>query len=148
MKPWFKGFACGVVATVATIGILANISAHRVEQQTPAAVAATQEPAVPAEQPQKPPVPQSPWTRAASNIWAGVILYYGDGEQKMEVGEVMGGNDGYVDPITGRQFRGLKIRMKSGKPEWKDRDVIVGGPWYVHRDDPAIARMDWETYQH
>lgn len=91
--------------------------------------------------------PASPWLSPAGRIWTGVILWYGEGDTKMRVGEVLGGNDDYVDPITGQQFRGIKLRMASGKAEWKNRDAIIDGGWYVRADDPAIARQEWNVYR-
>lgn len=148
MRPWFKGFAVGFVAGVTAIVATAGVVANSTQQQpAPAAVSAAQEPASPAPAPQQVvEAQQSPWARATGNLWTGVVLYYGEGDQKMQVGEVLGGSDSYVDPATGQQLRGLKVRMKSGKPEWKDRDAVIGGPWYVRRDDPAIANMAWKTY--
>lgn len=83
------------------------------------------------------------WTSAAGHIWCGVQVYSGQGTQKRFVGEVLGGNERYTDPITGSTFRGVKLRMASGSEEWKDRSSLI--QWgYVHKDDPAIQAMQWE----
>ena len=89
------------------------------------------------------------WVPAGTHIWTGVKLYYGIGENKMLVGEVMGGNRHYTSPITGEIFSGLKIRMKSGSVEWKSRDVVadLDGYWFVRADDPAVERWDWREYK-
>jgi hypothetical protein len=83
--------------------------------------------------------------KSDSNLWAGVELYFGPG--KMYVGKVLGGNEKYTDPVTGRTFRGLKLQMKSGSIEWKDRDAVISGDWYVKESDPALARKDWKIYE-
>ena len=91
--------------------------------------------------------PKSEWIRASGNLWTGVKLYYGSGPEKRYVGEVLGGNDKYVDPYTGRKFRGLKIRMSGGSTEWKNRKAVIA--WgYVKRDDPALDRMEWYVYEY
>lgn len=88
----------------------------------------------------------SGWCEAPGNLWRGVKLYYGP--TKFYVGEVLGGNDHYVSPFTGKEIRGVKIRYPSGSEEWKDRSaMVIDGRWYIKCDDPALARMDWEVYQ-
>ena len=94
-------------------------------------------------------VQTSEYIPAASNIWTGVKLYYGPA--KMYVGEVMGG--------CGRSFgmgsrcappweseRMVLVRFPSGSTEWKSRDAIVKGPWYVRRNDPALGQQVWREY--
>jgi hypothetical protein len=83
--------------------------------------------------------------RASSNLWTGVQLYFGP--SKMYVGDVLGGNANYRNPATGRTFRGLKVRMKSGSLEWKDRNAIILGEWYVKESDPALALARWVVYE-
>ena len=85
------------------------------------------------------------YVRAGGNLWIGVKLYYGPA--KMYVGEVLGGNENYVSPLTGTRFRGVKVMMSNGSEEWKDRDAIASGEWYVLSDDPAHERMEWRTYE-
>jgi len=84
------------------------------------------------------------WKKAGGNLWAGVMLYYGP--SRMVVGTVLGGNERYRSP-SGDTFRGLKIRYPSGSEEWKDRNAVNLGPWYIRCDDPALARMEWYTIQ-
>lgn len=91
--------------------------------------------------------PASPWLSAGGHIWTGVVLWYGPGEKKMRVGEVLGGNKDYVDPFTGRTFNGVKVLMQSGRAEWKDRRAIVTGNWYIRSDDPERDRGELETYR-
>ncbi len=81
------------------------------------------------------------WTFACGNIWVGVKLYYGS--SKMYVGDVICGSNNAVNPITGETFRGVKVKMPSGSIELKDRNDIAVGKWYVKKNDPAIARMEW-----
>lgn len=84
------------------------------------------------------------WLRAGGHIWSGVKLYYGP--NKMYVGEILGGNERYTDPFTGRRFRGLKLKMKSGHIEWKDRNAIISGDWYIRSNDPAVKREEWHIF--
>ncbi|MFH1098052.1 MAG: hypothetical protein V1749_11235 [Candidatus Desantisbacteria bacterium] len=70
------------------------------------------------------------------NLRTSVELYYGS--SKMYVGQILGKNDKYVDLHTGLKFKGVKILKKGGLTEWKSRDEIVGGDWYIKADDPAI----------
>ena len=88
---------------------------------------------------------RSEWVDAGGHLWTGVKLYYGP--RRMYVGEVLGGNENYVDPFTGSKIRGLKVRMANGADEWKDRDAVNMGPWYVRRDDPALTRREWYEYR-
>jgi hypothetical protein len=85
----------------------------------------------------------SAWNRASSHIFTGVKLYYGP--KKFYVGEVLGGAENYVSP-EGTKFRGVKLRMASGSVEWKDRNAIISGDWYVESNDPAIKRGVWHEY--
>lgn len=78
------------------------------------------------------------WLRAAGNIWVGVKLYYGGNAEKMYVGQVLAMDDKHYDPVTGDTFRGVKLLMKGGAVEWKDRDAIIRNAWYVRADDPAL----------
>jgi hypothetical protein len=88
---------------------------------------------------------RSEWVDAGGHLWTGVKLYYGPA--RVYVGDVLGGNENYVDPFTGDKMRGLKVRMANGGDEWKDRDAVNLGPWYVRRDDPALARKEWYEYK-
>jgi len=81
------------------------------------------------------------WELASGNIWTGVVLYFG--QNKMEVGTIQGGNDDYISP-TGQKFRGVKLTTDAGTVEWKDRDAIATGDWYVKADDPALTQYRWE----
>lgn len=72
------------------------------------------------------------WTLAAGNIWPGVSLYYGP--KRMLVGEIVDWSDDAPTPSG----KGVLVRMKNGSVEWKDREAIVLGPWYVRLDDPAV----------
>jgi hypothetical protein len=85
------------------------------------------------------------WVSPSGQIWTGVRLYYGP--SKTYVGEVLGGNDRLVT-ATGEVIRGLKLRMASGSVEWKDRRAVISGPWYMRRNDPAVARKVWEVFDH
>ena len=87
--------------------------------------------------------PESNWRLAACNIWVGVKLYYGP--SKMYVGEVVCGNESHFDPATGRSFRGVKVLFPSGSVEWKDRNTIISGDWYVKKNDPALSRQVWRS---
>jgi hypothetical protein len=87
---------------------------------------------------------RDPYVDATGRLYTGVQLYYGP--NKMYVGEILGGNNHYVSP-SGLSFRGVKLRMRDGSEEWKDRDAIIRGKWYVRRDDPAITRGEWYEYR-
>lgn len=84
------------------------------------------------------------YIKAYGNIWVGVELYFGP--NKSYVGQVLGGNDHYIDPTTGRTIRGIKIRYNNGSEEWKNRDAIINGYWYVKENDPAISAQRWREY--
>ena len=91
--------------------------------------------------------PPSKWASAGGNIWTGVRIYSGQGEQKTYVGEIIGGNENYTDPMTGNTFRGVKLRMASGAEEWKDRSALI--QWgFVEREDPAINAAQWQVLQY
>lgn len=91
--------------------------------------------------------PAGKWQTAAGNIWTGVRIYSGEGEQKTYVGEVLGGTENYTDPVTGASMRGVKLRMASGAEEWKDRSQL--GTWgFVDRDDPALKACKWEELRY
>ena len=90
----------------------------------------------------KPTVAET-WMPAAGNLWTGVTLYFGP--KKMLVGEVMGGsadNISFGDQVA----KGVLIKMSGGTDEWKSRDAIVGGAWYVRSDDAALKNMKWRTF--
>ena len=91
----------------------------------------------------------SEWLPAGGHLWSGVWLYYGANPSKMIVGQVLGGNDKYVDRHTSQAFRGIKLRMQSGSEEWKDRGaIVVDGRWFVRRNDPALETQGWEVCQY
>ncbi len=81
------------------------------------------------------------WTNAAGHMWSGVKLYFGP--KKTYVGEVVCGNNRYYHSHLNKTIRGIKIRYPTGKTEWKDRNAIVSGAWYVKKSDPAIEKMIW-----
>jgi hypothetical protein len=87
----------------------------------------------------------SEWADARGRLWTGVKLYHGPA--RMYVGDALGGNNNYRDPLTGEKMRAVKVRMESGSEEWKSRNAIVVGPWYVRRDDPALAPREWYEYK-
>lgn len=90
------------------------------------------------------PKPTSePWTLATGNLWSGVTLYYGP--KKMKVGEVLGGSDGEIQ-VGSRKMKAVLVKMDGGRSEWKSRDAIVTGAWYVRTDDPALKAMNWRIY--
>jgi hypothetical protein len=86
------------------------------------------------------------WLEAGRHLWTGVRLYYG--AKRVYVGELLGGSEHYADPLTDERVPGLKIRAKTGRIEWTRRDVVSSGPWFVRRDDPAVERRQWRTYEH
>jgi hypothetical protein len=86
------------------------------------------------------------WIKASTNIWTGVKIYYGP--HKIYIGEVLGGNEKYVDPVSGRQFRGLKLIMYDGSVEWRDRNAIEMGKYYLKENDPALKEMIWNIYKY
>lgn len=92
--------------------------------------------------------PTQQWVRASGNLWAGEKLYFGpDPATRWLVGEVLGGNDRHTDPVTGQTYRGLKIRYPDGHSEWKERNAVISGAWYIKRDDPALAAERWAVLQ-
>ena len=77
-------------------------------------------------------------TRKEGNIYIGVKLYYGAGDEKMYVGEVVDISE-KVRMANGKTFRGVCLKMYGGSIEWKDRnEIILSGKWYVKSDDPAL----------
>jgi hypothetical protein len=83
-------------------------------------------------------VPTGPavdWKPAAGNIWPGVRLYFGD--WRVPTGTVVDFDENHVTD-SGRKIRAVLVRMESGALEWKDRESIVSGPWFVRADDPAM----------
>jgi hypothetical protein len=80
---------------------------------------------------------------ASGRLWTGVKLYYGPA--KMYVGEVLGGTSRYPD-LDGGTMRAIKVRMCGGSEEWKNREAVIAGSWYVRSDDPALARQEWRDY--
>jgi len=82
------------------------------------------------------------WQAASGNIWSGVKLYFGP--HKRYVGEVVGGTD-RESLTSGELTRGVVVKMAGETLEWKNRDAIVLGAWYIRRDDPALNRQQWRT---
>lgn len=80
--------------------------------------------------------PKSEWLKASAHIYVGVKLYYGP--KKTYVGEVVDFSEKCQDPTTGKVFRCLSVKMKSGNVEIKDRTAVITGDWYVRADDPAL----------
>ena len=87
---------------------------------------------------------KSIWQYALGYIYTGVNLYYGEGGNKTYIGTILGRNDNYVDPYTGRKFKGIKIQMAGGSVEWKQVEYVWGR--YVRTDDPAIKRGILDFY--
>ncbi len=80
----------------------------------------------------------SKWISPSGNIYIGVKLYYGAGDEKMYVGEVVDISE-KVRMANGKTFRGVCLKMYGGSIEWKDRnEIILSGKWYVKSDDPAL----------
>jgi len=91
---------------------------------------------------------ENKWVRACGHIYQGVKIYYGTAENNFYVGQVLGGNDHYVNSYTGETFKGLKLLMKSGKPEWKDRHALcLDERWIIKSDDPFLNNSAWTEYQ-
>lgn len=142
-KVWTRKDAARAYVSLTVIFLIAAVvAAPSKESAQPPQVTASVAPAPASTQPAA-GEPDDGWRRASGRIWSGVKLYYGP--NKMPVGEVMGGNDDYVSP-TGLRFRGVKVKMASGSAEWKDREAIVSGQWFVRADDPAIDRMEWFVF--
>lgn len=81
---------------------------------------------------------KSKWISPSGNIYIGVKLYYGAGEEKMYVGEVIDVNERVIMP-NGEIIRGVCLKMYGGSIEWKDRNqIILNGNWYIKSDDPAL----------
>jgi len=91
--------------------------------------------------------PVTGWVQASGNLWAGANLYFGEEPARRRyVAEVLGGNENYTDPLTGKTFRGLKVRYPDGHTEWKARNAVISGPWHIKADDPALAAQRWENF--
>ncbi len=80
---------------------------------------------------------QSEWLPAASNIWQGVKLYSGNGQNKTYVGQVIAWSENYTIPDTGEKIRALQLQMNDSSIEWKDRGYIIRNT-FVKRNDPAL----------
>lgn len=87
------------------------------------------------------------WIKAEGNIWTGVKLYQTVGRDKVYVGEVLGGNAEYDPPWSRYPFDGVKIRTRAGETEWREREELETGTYYVRKDDPALKRLDWVHYE-
>lgn len=79
----------------------------------------------------------SEYVTAGSHIWSGVKLYYGP--EKMYIGDVVSWDEDFRFP-DGRQGRAIQLRTPRGSLEWKDREAILFGPWFVRADDPALPK--------
>ncbi len=70
------------------------------------------------------------WAQATGHLWEGTKLYFGAGHGY--IGQIVEMNDNYTSPLTGTNFRGLKVRFPDGNEEWKDRDAIISNDnWMV-----------------
>lgn len=87
---------------------------------------------------------QSVWVSAWGNLWTGVTLYFGP--ERTVVGKVLGGSDGEIN-LGGIRTKGVLIEMPDGNQEWKSRKAIAMGDWFIRRNDPALAQMNWTIYQ-
>ncbi len=135
MMKFLKRFAIGTAVIAVAIAIWVSTLEKPADPMAPSVETVKQS---------EPAKKASIWATAGGNIWTGVILYYGP--QKMIIGEILGGSDGEVS-INGTRFKGVLIRMKDGKDEWKQRTAIVTGPWYVRTDDPALKGMEWKLFR-
>ncbi len=77
------------------------------------------------------------WIPAGTNIWQGVKLYSGKGNDKIYVGQVMAWSENYTIPGTGEKIRAIQIQMHDGSIEWKDREYIIWNT-FVKKNDPAV----------
>jgi len=75
-------------------------------------------------------VPTSAYVPAAGRINPGVSLYYSP--KKMYVGDVVGIEQRYQFP-DGTIGRAVQLKMAGGSLEWKRRDAIIHGEWFVRR---------------
>lgn len=90
--------------------------------------------------------PSSDFLPISSRIWTGVNVYYGTGSRVTYSFTVLGGSEDCPSLPSGR---GVKVRLKNGSEEWKDRnELIFSGSFYVREDDPALSEMDWEVYSY
>lgn len=82
----------------------------------------------------------SPWLPLGGNMYKGVKVYSGAGNEKGLVGIVLGGNSNC------RGVRSVLIQRLNGSAEWQDRNVISGSDlWFVRADDPALKAQAWEV---
>lgn len=87
---------------------------------------------------------QSAWIGATGNLWTGVTLYFGP--ERMMIGQVLGGSEREIN-LAGEKTKAVLIEMANGSKEWKSRDAIIGGQWFIRRDDPALTEPKWNVYQ-
>ena len=90
----------------------------------------------------EPDIPVSPtWREAGGGLWTGVKLYFGQGETKTYIGEVMGG---------GKDSDGNKMVLiqKDGNEFWKKRDHILSSYYYIKSNDPALIGGKWYEYEY
>ncbi|TGE34254.1 hypothetical protein [Desulfosporosinus sp. Sb-LF] len=80
------------------------------------------------------------WKLARGYLSIGVKLYYGSGENKMYVGQILDMEEKHYDPNIGKTFRAVKLKMYGGSVEWKDRTAILTGDWYIRSDDTALPK--------
>ena len=75
-----------------------------------------------------------------ANIWTGVKVYYGNGAEKTYGFEILGGGECSFG-------KGVYVEYQDGTREWKSRDALLDGPFYVRVDDPARTAWEWYEYE-
>lgn len=79
------------------------------------------------------------WIKASGNLWDGVDLYTRSVDGRMSYwSRVVSATTRIESDSDGRRLRLILVRFPSGEVEWKSRDMIVEGPFFVKADDPAI----------
>ena len=75
------------------------------------------------------------YIHAWGNLWFGVGLYYGSGDQKK-----------FICQIACFLDDSLLVQYPDGNAEWKARSAIIesGSLWFVRKDDPYLSAMRWE----
>lgn len=90
------------------------------------------------------PATSGAWRPLSGNIYAGVKMYYGQGEDKTLAFTVLGGNEGCDNIPSGR---GLYVEYPDGGREWKDRAAMIESPYnFIRADDPALKTTEWYTF--
>lgn len=75
-----------------------------------------------------------------ANIWTGVKVYYGNGAEKAYGFEILGGGECSFGT-------GVFVEYEDGTREWKSREALLYGPFYVRADDPATSAWEWYEYE-